>query len=52
MVKVRDRSGEEFANEGPIGGGAGSAALMAAGVAINFDGDGTNVVGDERPGAL
>ena len=52
MVKVRDRSGEEFANEGPSRRGAGSAALVAAGIAINFDGDGTNVVGDEGPGAL
>lgn len=52
MVKVRDRAGEKLADDGPIGGGARGAALMAAGIAINFDRDGTNIVGDEGPGAL
>lgn len=41
---------EEFADESPIGGGTGGAALIAAGIAIDFDGEGA--IARERFGAF
>jgi len=35
-----DPHGEELLDDGPIGGGGGGAFLVAAGIAINMDGDG------------